>query len=64
MQPLNLLIKPASSLCNMKCEYCFYKDVSKSREQYSMGMMSLDTLEAVVRRAFEYATDFDCTPWK
>ncbi|MBE7067338.1 MAG: anaerobic sulfatase maturase [Ruminococcaceae bacterium] len=58
MQPLNLLIKPASSLCNMKCEYCFYKDVSKSREQYSMGMMSLDTLEAVVRRAFEYATDF------
>ena len=58
MPPLNILIKPASSLCNMRCEYCFYKDVSESRERRSMGMMSLDTLEEVVRRAFEYATDF------
>lgn len=58
MPPLNLLIKPASSLCNMRCEYCFYKDVSESRAHSSLGMMGLDTLEAVVKHAFEYATDF------
>ncbi|MBQ8409005.1 MAG: anaerobic sulfatase maturase [Clostridia bacterium] len=58
MPPLNILIKPASSLCNMRCKYCFYKDVSESREHRSMGVMSLDTLETVVKRTFEYATDF------
>lgn len=58
MPPINLLIKPASSLCNMRCKYCFYSDVSKSREHRSYGMMSIDTLESVVKRAFEYATDY------
>ncbi len=58
MPPLNLLIKPVSSLCNMRCEYCFYKDVSENRTARSMGMMSLDTLETVIRQAFEYADNF------
>ena len=58
MPPLNLLIKPASSLCNMRCKYCFYKDVSAHRETPSYGVMTEDVLEAVVRRAFEYADGF------
>ncbi len=28
----NLLIKPASSLCNMRCRYCFYADEAANRE--------------------------------
>ncbi len=60
MPPLSLLIKPASSLCNMRCEYCFYRDVADKREHHSLGMMSPDTLETVVRRAFEYADGSVC----
>ena len=33
MPPINILIKPASSACNMACQYCFYKDVAAHREQ-------------------------------
>ena len=28
MQHVSILIKPASSACNMKCSYCFYEDVA------------------------------------
>ena len=32
MPYINLLIKPASSLCNMRCRYCFYADEAANRE--------------------------------
>jgi len=54
---LNLLIKPSSSLCNMRCKYCFYSDVSENRSMGSYGLMSEDTLEVLVKRAFEYADE-------
>ena len=56
MPPVNLLIKPASSRCNLRCKYCFYADVSERREFRSCGMMSEETLEALVKAAFESAT--------
>ncbi|MBQ9121519.1 MAG: anaerobic sulfatase maturase, partial [Clostridia bacterium] len=55
MPPLHLLIKPASSLCNLRCGYCFYSDVAENRAVPCYGRMTDDTLEATVRRAFEYA---------
>lgn len=55
MPPLSLMIKPASSACNMACRYCFYADVANNRSQKSMGIMSYETLENTVRRAFAYA---------
>lgn len=58
MPPVNLLIKPASSLCNMRCKYCFYSDVSQNRNTMSYGIMEEDTLEALVKRAFDYATGY------
>lgn len=36
----------------MNCGYCFYRDVSKNRETYSYGSMSLDTLETLVKKVF------------
>lgn len=57
MPPLHLLIKPASSLCNMACTYCFYTDEARHREGQAYGLMQEDTLELLVRRAFEYATE-------
>jgi site-specific recombinase XerD len=45
MPPLSLMIKPASSLCNLSCEYCFYKDVSEHREHLGFGVMEKETAE-------------------
>lgn len=42
MPPIHMLIKPASSLCNMRCKYCFYSDVSEHREIKSYGLMDID----------------------
>ncbi|MCI8455167.1 MAG: anaerobic sulfatase maturase [Lachnospiraceae bacterium] len=53
--PLQILIKPASGLCNLHCTYCFYCDEMEKRGIGSYGLMSVETLEAVVRRAFAYA---------
>ncbi len=46
------LIKPASAKCNLDCEYCFYKDISKRRDIKDYGFMSLETLESIVKRAY------------
>lgn len=55
MGALSLLIKPASSSCNMKCKYCFYSDVASNREIANYGMMSGETIEIIIKKAFEYA---------
>lgn len=53
MRQLSVLIKPASSLCNMRCKYCFYADVSDSREVKSYGIMQKETADAVVKNIFK-----------
>ncbi len=58
MPSLNLLIKPASSLCNMGCKYCFYRDVAENRNTRSFGIMNGKTLDAMIRNAFLYADNF------
>lgn len=58
MPAWNLLIKPASSACNLDCKYCFYRDVAASRETPFRGMMTEKTLELLVREAFRDACHF------
>lgn len=48
----NLMLKPAGSLCNLDCHYCYYLDKSElygGREP----RMSLDMLETVIRSTIE-----------
>lgn len=52
MKFVNFLIKPASSLCNLRCRYCFYADEALNREQESMGLMSEATAETLIREAY------------
>ena len=52
MNRFSALIKPASSLCDMRCRYCFYCDEAARREQKSYGMMRPETARAVVDRVF------------
>lgn len=60
MPDINVLIKPASGLCNICCGYCFYKDETQNREVASYGFMSEETLEQVIKKAIAYA-DRECT---
>ena len=55
MPAASILIKPASSNCNIDCSYCFYKKLCKTREAYSRGRMGEETLEALVKNAVDYA---------
>ena len=55
MPPVNVLIKPASSACNMACTYCFYRDVACHRQENFQGMLSLDLMEKVIAGAIEFA---------
>jgi len=55
MPAVNVLIKPASSACNMRCEYCFYRDVADHREHAFEGMLSVASMEKVMAAATEYA---------
>ena len=52
---LVLLIKPASGACNLMCKYCFYHDVAENREQRSYGIMKEETMEEIVKKAYDYA---------
>lgn len=55
MKYLNLLVKPASSLCNLKCKYCFYEDEASNRTLHSMGIMREDLAETLIMQAVEAA---------
>jgi uncharacterized protein len=50
MPAISVLMKPSSGLCNMFCDYCFYCDEMKNREQKSYGFMSEETLRNIIRK--------------
>lgn len=60
MRSVHLLIKPASGMCNMRCQYCFYADETSKRETPNYGIMSRQTISAVLEHALE-AADAECT---
>lgn len=53
MKTLSVLIKPASSLCNLKCRYCFYADEAKNREIPNHGVMTRETVDILFERIKE-----------
>lgn len=59
MPPISVMLKPASSLCNLQCRYCFYHSLAGQRESYSHGKMSLGTAEEVIVKAFDYSRGAD-----
>ncbi len=60
MPQLNILIKPASGNCNMRCRYCFYADEQDNRQISSYGIMETATMHTIVDRALEFG-DGICT---
>lgn len=57
MSMISFLIKPASSLCNLRCKYCFYADVSQNREMASTGIMQEDVMHALIDKALQVPVD-------
>ena len=53
------MLKPASSNCNLACEYCFYHSLSSNRKDFSKGFMSENTAKRVVDTALEFANGTD-----
>lgn len=54
MKYFSMLIKPASSLCNLKCKYCFYHDVASNRETYCYDIINDETIENIVKKTVGY----------
>ena len=59
MKHLSVLIKPASSMCDLRCQYCFYHDVSTHREVKSFGKMTHDVMEKIIDQIFIDLNDGD-----
>jgi uncharacterized protein len=49
------MIKPASGNCNMRCDYCFYHDVSDRRKDGIFGVMDFATSKSLIDKTFKYA---------
>lgn len=43
------MIKPASSLCNLRCRYCFYADIADLRDIKSYGVMPVEQMRQMLR---------------
>lgn len=52
MDKISLLIKPVSSGCNLKCDYCFYIDESEKRTVKNYGIMQGSTVDIILQKAF------------
>lgn len=57
MKNASFLIKPASSNCNLRCSYCFYHDLSATREQVSYGIMSEEVMNTMIEKVFQELDD-------
>ena len=51
MPPLSILVKPASSACNLRCSYCFYADEASIRSVPNYGMMPAQVSSALIEGA-------------
>jgi uncharacterized protein len=56
---ISVLIKPASSLCNLRCSYCFYANVSSLREVRSFGKMKEEVTAKMIENIYADLEDGD-----
>lgn len=54
MRQMTVLVKPASSLCNLKCNYCFYCDEVRNRKSSNESVMAAATAENLIKKVFDF----------
>lgn len=52
MKDISFLIKPASSVCDLRCGYCFYEEIAQHRAVCNRGKMSEDTVRLLLEQAY------------
>lgn len=57
MKNISVLIKPSSSNCNIRCEYCFYYDESTNREVFDYGFIPISTIDIFLKKIFDLVTE-------
>lgn len=55
-RPLYVMLKPAGSLCNLACEYCYYLEKGKLYPEKQERIMTDDLLEEFTRQYIESQT--------
>lgn len=58
---LNIMIKPSSSKCNLKCKYCFYHSIADARDIKDYGFMPISTLKEIIFKASDYCDGGHCS---
>jgi len=57
MHTINLLIKPVSGNCNLRCSYCFYSNVIHNRVTKSFGFMDERTISIILEKVLNEANN-------
>ena len=57
LKNISVLIKPSSSMCNLRCRYCFYIDVSKNRNIENYGFITEETSKNLINEIFDVIAD-------
>ena len=55
MPPISVMIKPASSACNLACRYCFYHSLAENRTVNCRGVMKTELFSEIMKKAFSFA---------
>ena len=58
-RPMYVMLKPAGSLCNLRCKYCYYLEKEKLYADSRQHIISDSLLEKFVKEHFE-ALDTGC----
>lgn len=58
-RPLYIMLKPAGSLCNARCKYCYYLEKSKLYDKGQNNIMTDNILEKFVKEYIEAQTTLD-----
>lgn len=47
------MVKPASAVCNLACDYCFYLDTARHRENGVLPLMSDEVAKTVIEKSLQ-----------
>ncbi len=64
MKPFQLLIKPVSFDCNLKCKYCFYLRVVEEYPKTAHPRMSDKVLERIISQFLKFRLDESIFGWQ
>ncbi|MDD4082859.1 MAG: SPASM domain-containing protein [Sphaerochaetaceae bacterium] len=57
MKKMTIMIKPASSACNLNCSYCFYKDEASLRKIAVHPFLKKEIIDISLEKIFENTTE-------